>query len=112
MKACTKHWLALRLSAMAMIPLFFYFYVQIDHLASKNRMDFIGWIKQPVTTVAILIFIACAFSHGRMGIDEIIEDYIPDEKQKSAALLVNKIFFAILGLTSVYAVLTIHFRKF
>ena len=43
--------------------------------------------------------------------EEIIVDYIPAEKQRAAALLVNKAFFSILGIAAVYAALTLHFGK-
>ena len=111
MKENTRHWLILRLTSLPLIPLLFYFVGQIEHLTAKNRVEFTGWIKQPSAAIALLIFIACAFYHACLGMEEIIVDYIPAEKQKSAVMLANKMFFSILGLTSVYAVLAIHFGK-
>jgi succinate dehydrogenase / fumarate reductase membrane anchor subunit len=112
MKDCTKHWWLQRLSALPLIPLFFYFLGQTEHLAAKDRMEFVNWAKQPVPAAALLLFILCAFYHARLGMEEIIEDYIPDPAQKTAALLVNKVFFFGLGLASFYAVTMIRFGSF
>jgi succinate dehydrogenase / fumarate reductase membrane anchor subunit len=111
MKDCTKHWWMLRLASLPLIPLFFYFLTQKEHLAARNRMEFVNWVKQPLPAGALLVFIACAFYHAQLGMEEIIEDYIPAPGQKKAALLVNKLFFSGLGLASLYAVLAINFGK-
>jgi succinate dehydrogenase / fumarate reductase membrane anchor subunit len=109
MKDCTKHWWLLRLASLPLIPLFFYFLTQTEHLAAKDRMEFVTWVKQPFPAAALIAFIVCAFYHARLGMEEIIEDYIPSAGQKAAALLVNKIFFFGLGLAAVYAVVVIRF---
>lgn len=111
MKGCTRHWLLLRFTSLPLIPLFFYFLMQAEHLVTKDRMAFIQWAKQPITTSAIVLFIICAFYHAQLGMEEIIIDYIPAEKQRMVALLLNKAFFSILGIAAVYAALALHFGK-
>jgi len=108
-KECTKHWLTQRLASLPLIPLFFYFFTQLERMTSRNRLEFIDWVRQPVTAAALLIFIACAFYHARLGVDEIVADYLPAPKRKAAALLANKIFFSVLGIACLYAVLAISF---
>lgn len=109
MKSATKDWLMQRASSLPMIPLFFYFLLHIEDLTSGNRIVLVGWIMQPINATALLIFIVCAFFHGTLGMENIIEDYIPVEGQKTFAMRVNQIFFLVLGLASVYAVSAIHF---
>jgi succinate dehydrogenase / fumarate reductase membrane anchor subunit len=93
-----------RLTSLPLIPLFFYFLTQTEHLAARDRMAFVNWVKQPLTAAALVVFILCAFYHARLGMEEIIEDYIPAPGQKSAALILNKMFFFGFGLAALYAV--------
>jgi succinate dehydrogenase hydrophobic membrane anchor protein len=109
MKDCTKHWSMLRLTSLPLIPLFFYFLTQAEQLTAKDRLEFINWVKQPITSMALLVFIVCAFYHACLGMEEIFEDYISSAKLKAASLLINKIFFFALGLASLYAVAAIYF---
>ncbi|MFH1159067.1 MAG: succinate dehydrogenase, hydrophobic membrane anchor protein [Pseudomonadota bacterium] len=107
----TEHWSMLRIAAIPMVPLFLYFLTQLDHLTSRNRAAFTEWLHNPVPAIAVILFIMCAFFHGSRGVEEIIVDYVPNEKYKIPSLLLNKMFFFGLGLASVYAVLAISFGK-
>lgn len=112
MKGAARHWLFLRAASLPLAPLFFYFIMQMEYLTTTSRMGFIGWVAQPATTTALVVFILCSFFHGCLGVEDIIEDYIPPEGGKRLAKLANKAFFIILGLACLYAVLTISFGKF
>ncbi|MCK4946400.1 MAG: succinate dehydrogenase, hydrophobic membrane anchor protein [Alphaproteobacteria bacterium] len=105
------HWSKLRIAAIPMVPLFIYFLTQIDHLTTRNRAAFVEWLQEPVPAIAVILFIVCAFFHGSLGVEEIIIDYVPNEKYKIISLIVNKMFFLGLGFASIYAVLAISFGK-
>lgn len=107
-----KHWLLLRASSLPLIPLLFYFLTQVDSLTTTSRMGFIAWMAQPATAAALVVFIFCSFFHACLGLEEIIEDYIPAPAGKRAAKAANKIFFLVLGIACLYAVLAIHLGKF
>ncbi len=106
-----EHWSKLRIAAIPMVPLFIYFLTQIDHLTTRNRAAFVEWLQEPVPAIAVILFIVCAFFHGSLGVEEIIIDYVPNEKYKIISLIVNKMFFLGLGFASIYAVLAISFGK-
>ena len=107
-----KHWSAARLTAMLLALLFIYFISQIEYLTRKSRMEFIGWVKEPVTTGALLLFIICAFWHACLGVEEIITDYIQSKNLQTLSFWINKLFFFVLGAACFYAVLAISFGKF
>ena len=107
-----KHWSVTRLTSLPLVPLFLYFIAQGEYLTTRSRMELISWVKQPLATGALLLFIICAFWHARLGMEEIIIDYIPSKNVQALTLLVNKFFFIILGAACVYAVLAISFGKF
>ena len=107
-----KHWSIMRLAAMPLVPLFIYFVGQSEFITTKSRPVFITWVKEPLTTAALLLFIACAFCHARLGMEEIIIDYVPSKNAQALSLWINKLFFFALGAACVYAVLAISFGKF
>ncbi len=112
MKSCTKHWLVIRLTSLPLVPLFFYFLLNMQELATKDRMEFIDWVQQPVTAGALGLFVICAFYHACLGMEEIIVDYVSEQKLQFSALLMSKAFFSLLGLVSLYTLQSIYFGTF
>jgi len=106
-----KHWTITRLTSLPLAVLFFYFLAQGEYLTTRVRMEFISWLQEPVATGAALIFIVCAFWHARLGMEEIIIDYVPSKNPQIASLWINKIFFFVLGVACLYAVCDISFSK-
>jgi succinate dehydrogenase / fumarate reductase membrane anchor subunit len=111
MNKALKHWSLVRLSSLPLVLLFFYFITQMEFITTHDRTSFIAWLKQPSALIAVLVFIACGYFHATLGVDEIIEDYIHDDKMVKTALLANRLFFIILGLVSMGAALFIGLGK-
>ncbi len=97
-----KHWKALRAASLPLVPLFIYFLFQ-KGLFATDRETFMQAAGSPVTGVFLLVFIACAFYHAALGIEEIIVDYV-DAPAKWLRL--NTFIFAALGLVSAFAVIS------
>ncbi|MBU6474417.1 MAG: succinate dehydrogenase, hydrophobic membrane anchor protein [Alphaproteobacteria bacterium] len=112
MKPNVKHWTLQRLTAVPLVFLFFYFIWQGGFIATKSREVFVGWVKEPLTAGALALFIVCGFWHASFGVGEIIIDYVPSPRAQKAALLLSKLFFLLLGLACLYAVLAIKTGKY
>jgi len=108
-KSGTAHWVAQRLTAILLIPLFFYFLVNVDSLTSKNYLELVEWFQTPVNSIAMVLFVICAFYHGMLGLEEVITDYVHSYGVKVAALILNKTAFLLLAATSIYSILAISF---
>lgn len=104
------NWLALRVSAVALIPLTIWLVFAMLHLAGSGYPQVITWIKQPVNTVLIVVLILFAFYHGYLGTREVIEDYVHHAFSKFFLLIALKLFFVLLAVADVYAALFISFR--
>jgi succinate dehydrogenase / fumarate reductase, membrane anchor subunit len=100
-------WRMLRITAIALVPLFFYFLVEIDNIVAYTQADFIGWLSQPLPSIAVITFIFCSFTHAAMGIHEVIEDYVHHPGLKMWSVLANRFFFFFLGIACIYATLYI-----
>jgi succinate dehydrogenase / fumarate reductase membrane anchor subunit len=103
-------WLALRVSAVALIPLTVWLVFAMLHLAGSGYPQVISWIKQPVNTVLLLMLILFAFYHGYLGIREVIEDYVHHVFSKYFLLITLKLFFVMLAIADVFSALFISFR--
>jgi len=112
MQSNTKHWLVTRLTSLPLAVLFFYFITQGEYLNTRVRMEFISWLQKPFVTGAALVFIICAFWHAKLGMEEIIIDYVPSKNTQALTLFVNKLVFLVLGVACLYAVYAISFGKF
>jgi succinate dehydrogenase / fumarate reductase membrane anchor subunit len=112
MQKDVKHWSVMRLTSLPLIPLFIYFVAEGEHIATRSRMELISWIKQPEATGALLLFIVCGFWHAKLGMEEIIIDYIPSKGAQALTLRLSGLFFLVLGAACLYAVLAISFGTF
>ena len=112
MQENVKHWSMTRLTSLPLVPLFIYFIAQSEFITTKSRAVLISWVKEPVATGCLLLFIVCAFWHARLGMEEIIIDYIPLKNLQALTLWVNKLFFFVLGTACFYAVLKISFGNY
>lgn len=110
-KDCTKHWVILRATSIPLLPLFLYFLSQSSALLSADRAAFNEWLASPIPSIAVPVFIICAFYHAMLGMDEIVEDYVPSHTQCQALKVINRLFFAACGIVSLYAALDIAFGK-
>jgi len=108
--AGTAGWLALRISALALIPLCLWFVYAVLHLLHSDYAEVIHWLKNPINTLLILLLIPCTFYHSYGGLKEVIEDYVHKEFWKICWLIKLKLFFILLGVADIFAALYICFR--
>lgn len=105
----THHWIVQRVTSVALIPLCLYFLWQLPQLVSADHAAVLLWIQQPVTAIALLLFIVTAFYHAALGLQVVIEDYVHTPFFKFGALLLNQLSFFFLGVAALYAVIRLSF---
>ncbi|MFN4090907.1 MAG: succinate dehydrogenase, hydrophobic membrane anchor protein [Alphaproteobacteria bacterium] len=103
----TGHWWAQRVTALALVPLTFWFVVSIFGVAGSDYFGFVAWLSSPLVAGLMILLIVATFHHAQLGLQVIIEDYVHEEGVKIAALLMMKAVVILLGLTGVLAVLKI-----
>ncbi len=106
----TGHWWLQRLTAGAMIPLSVWFIIQlVTHLIGADAAAISAWLKNPLVAMALLIFVVSMFTHARLGVQVIIEDYVHCETKKIALLLFTNATVLVAGLACVFAIVRLHF---
>jgi len=84
MKASRK-WLFQRISALIVTPLIIWFLVSLISLSTGDYNSVINFFSKPLFLFLTIILLIAGFFHAKIGLSEIFEDYIKDEKIKNAA---------------------------
>jgi len=105
----TSVWISHRIAAVANIPLVIFFVVSFVGNAGKGHAEWVAWIKQPLVSVLLILFVLNFTNHMRSGLQEVVEDYVHSHGSKWAATLAIKFGCALIAGLSVFSVLRIAF---
>ena len=108
-RAGTDHFWKQRVTAVANVFLVSFAIYLIVRLAGADYPTVKGTLAQPQNAIALLLLILSGVIHMRLGMQNIIEDYVHSDGYKVAALLLNTFFAAVIGLACAYAVLKLSF---
>lgn len=98
-----------RLTAISNIPLILFFVGLLVSLNGAGYEEVRATIASPLVAVVLILVIVSATIHMRIGMKEIIEDYVHDEGMKIALVLANTFFAAAVGAVSVFSILKLAF---
>ncbi|MEQ8452558.1 MAG: succinate dehydrogenase, hydrophobic membrane anchor protein [Nitratireductor sp.] len=98
-----------RLTAIANIPLLLFFVGLLIALNGAGYDEVRATLGNPFVTLVLILVLVSGFVHMRIGMKEIIEDYIHDEGVKIALVVLNMFFVFTIGAACVFALLKIAF---
>ena len=104
MKASRK-WIFQRISALIVAPLIIWFLISLISLSSKDYSSVIIFFSKPLFLLLTIILLIVGFFHAKIGLNEIYEDYIQDEKIKNAANLLTFLLSIIVPLVTIILLL-------
>ena len=84
MKASRK-WIFQRVSALVVSPLIVWFLISLISLSTGDYNSVINFFGKPLFLFLTIILLIVGFFHAKIGLSEIFEDYIQDEKIKNVA---------------------------
>lgn len=90
------HFIAERVSGLALIPLFLWAAFSGPMLAQGDFASAVTWLAHPVNAVLAGLLVVVGFFHLRLQMQVVIEDYIYGFLAKTSALLAN-LFVCVLG---------------
>jgi succinate dehydrogenase / fumarate reductase membrane anchor subunit len=96
-----------RLTALANIPLTLFLILSILTHIGADYEQVRAYFAQPVVAVLMLALIISASIHMRIGLKEIIEDYVHGHGAKVAAVVLVTLFAGGIGLACTFALLKI-----
>jgi len=103
------HWWLERLTSVATLLLFIWFFVSLLRLPNLNYGTVTEWLRSPLAAVPMLLLIVSTFWHLKLGLQVVIEDYVHEEGSKFFSILLLN-FLTIAGAAlAFFAVLKIAF---
>ena len=88
MKASRK-WIFQRVSALVTAPLIVWFLLSLISLSISDYNSVVIFFSKPLFLSLTVILLIAGFFHGKIGLSEIVEDYIHNEKIKNVANLLG-----------------------
>ena len=107
-KEGTTHFWHQRLTALLLVPLVLWVGFSLAALP-LDHASLVGWIQQPLVTIALVVLIVTIFYHAQMGLQVVIEDYISGHSLRVFVLLTSNLLCLVFGVVGVIAVLKIAF---
>ena len=105
----THHWWMQRVTAAANLILMLWFVVSIVRLPIVDHQAVVLWLKSPLVAVPLILLVISVFWHLRLGLQTFIEDYVHEEGNKIAVLLLLNAYAFICGALCVFSILKIAF---
>jgi succinate dehydrogenase / fumarate reductase, membrane anchor subunit len=99
------HWLAERITSVALVPLTIWFVFSVIALLGSPRADVAAWAGHTVNATLLVALILITFKHMAMGLQVVIEDYVHDEFPRFVATIVMKAVVGLFGIAGLLATL-------
>jgi succinate dehydrogenase / fumarate reductase membrane anchor subunit len=104
MKASRK-WIIQRASALIVAPLIVWFLLSLITLSTGDYNSVINFFSKPLFLILTIILLITGFFHAKIGISELFEDYIQNEKIKNATNLLVLLLSIIIPLITIILLL-------
>lgn len=103
------HWWHQRLSAVALIVLVLLAAARVVSLAGEDYATVKAALGQPFWAGVLILFLATAYYHFRLGLQVVIEDYVHGRAARVTMIILNIFVTAALAVASILAVLKLAF---
>lgn len=100
----TKKWLLMKSSSVVLIPLMFWFIINLVSIYDGGYVEIISFFSKTYSKILYSLFIIAAFSFFSLTISEVFEDYIKDEKTKNVATKMLYIFAIVVPLITILSI--------
>jgi succinate dehydrogenase membrane anchor subunit len=98
-----------RVTSVAGIPLTIGLFVIVIGLLGRSHAAVVQILGSPIVAIIMLLFIVNMAYHMWIGMQEIIIDYVHEDKLKLASLMANTFFAIGVAFASCYAILKLSF---
>lgn len=107
-RGATEHWSVQRLTAVALVPLGLWFALSLASFDSLGYAAAVDWVRQPLTSILLILTAIVAIHHSHLGVQVVIEDYAHGGT-KVAALVLSRFAHAFAAVAAVFSILKVAF---
>lgn len=104
-KTGTEHFWQQRATAVANLPLMIFMVSFIIAHLGATRAEVVTSIRHPLVAILLIMGLASAFWHMRLGLQVVIEDYVHSHLRKFTAIALNIAFATALFAVAAYSIL-------
>ena len=104
----TKKWLFLKVSSLILLPLMFWFIINLVNIYDKNHPDIVEFLTSQPSKFLISLFLVFAYFFSALSVSEVFEDYIQDEKIKNAANKALNFFAIIIPIITIFVIFNLN----
>lgn len=108
-KEGTSDWLSLRVTAIALAPLSLMFLYPFASNLGAGHEAVLETYRRPFHAIVAILFFITLFRHLRMGLVEVIVDYVHDKKTLGVLLIANSLFWRGFVVAGFFAIAKIAF---
>ena len=108
-KKSTRHFVWQRVTGALNVLFTIFFVWFVVRLAGAERADMVGVVRNPFVAIALALLIINVCIHMRIGMREVIEDYIDEGPSNRLALSANTAFAIIVALLTLLSIAKIVF---
>lgn len=84
-------WKGQRISGAALISLGIWFLIEIFRHTQADYFLVLAWASQPWVSISLILFVSMVFYHSALGLQVIIEDYIPHPFWQKSFIIMIKV---------------------
>ena len=100
----TKKWLVIKFSSIILIPLMFWFIVNLASIYDESYAEIVNFFSKTSSKALYSLFLIAAFSFFSLTISEVFEDYINNEKIKNVATKMLYMFGISVPLITIFCI--------
>ncbi|NCU50539.1 MAG: succinate dehydrogenase, hydrophobic membrane anchor protein [Candidatus Fonsibacter lacus] len=100
-------WIIQRVSAIALIPLLLFFLYSLVDLINQDYTGALDFFDNYLSIIVFTLFLIFAGLHLKLGLGEIVEDYIQDERLKGILNKLIMLYSAILPVVGIVSLIII-----
>lgn len=108
-KGAAEHWWVQRMTAVALLPLGLWLAYELLTLPGFDYASVATWVREPVTSILLILLVMAAGYHSALGIQVVIEDYVTGKGARAATLMASTLAHVALTIAAVFALLRIAF---
>jgi succinate dehydrogenase / fumarate reductase membrane anchor subunit len=105
----TGHFWHQRVTSVAGIPLTIALVIIVIGLLGRSHAAVVQILGSPIVAIIMLLFIVNTTYHMWIGMQEIILDYVHEDKWKFLSLMANTFYVFAVGFASAFAILKLSF---